>query len=65
MTERRLTAEQRKRLDKVSSEAFEALRQERAKLLHELRADGWSLREMAEAIGVKHPLVVRWMRERA
>lgn len=63
MVDRRLTPAQRKRLDKVSSEAFGALRRERAELLQELRAEGWSLREMAEEIGVKHPLIVRWMRE--
>ena len=57
-----LTPAQRSRIASVSREAFERLRLDRRELLHELRAQGWSLREMAEAIGVKHPLIVQWMK---
>lgn len=56
-----LTPSQRKRLAKVSSEAFEAMRQERAQTLRQLQSEGVSLRVMARELGVSHPMVVQWM----
>lgn len=56
-----LTPAQRKRLAKVSSEAFEALRRSRTETLRALRAEGVSLAMMAAALGVTRGQVQQWM----
>jgi hypothetical protein len=60
---RQLTPAQRRQLERVSPDGFRGLRRERQQLLIELSDDGWTVREIAAEMGVKHPVVVHWMHE--
>lgn len=62
--ERRLTARQRRELDAVSTEAFGRLRARRGALLTELRAQGWSLPELARLLGVSKQRIAALLRAR-
>ena len=61
MTAPKLTASQRRELAQYTPEAERQRRERRRELLLELQAQGWSLRQLAEMLGVKHPQVVQWM----
>lgn len=60
---RPLTPAQRARLERVSPEAFRELRRERQRVLLELRAQGCTIRAIADELGVQHPSVIKWSAE--
>lgn len=57
-----LTPSQRRRLDRVRKDAFEALRRERQQILSELHAEGLSYRQLGKEMGVSHSRVERWIK---
>lgn len=57
-----LTRDQRRRLERVRPAAFDELRKERAALIRELQAQGWTIRAIAAELGVAHPRIVEMLR---
>lgn len=57
-----LTREQRRRLERVRPAAFEELRRDRAELIRELQAAGWTIRAIAAELGVAHPRIPEMLR---
>lgn len=52
MPERKLTLQQAKRWERCNRAARQELQQEELELLRELRAEGWSLSEIGDLLGV-------------
>jgi len=63
MSSRQLTPAQRKQLERVSRDGFERLRRERREFVRALKAEGWTVRELAALLEVHHPQIVQWIHE--